>query len=282
MGYHITKLNYRCNANCLFCADAKEIRMQKDPDLEVLYKELKQAKETTCSVIISGGEPTISAILPDYLDKAKELGYREIMISTNGLRLVYNDYAQNLVCRGVNRFIVSFQTTDADAYDKITGVPGSLGMVSRGMQNVMQLGAAVATNTVIHKLNYKSLAVIAAHLIDAGVSNVQFSFMNPCGQSVVNGQSTMAVSMTEALPYVLDAINTAEAKTYANLYIENMPICVLGRKDRISDLKKENKEYYNQSKAKPEKCRTCRHFEICDGVWRDYLKQFGEGELNPQ
>ena len=36
-----------------------------------------------------------------------------------------------------------------------------------------------------------------------------------------------------------------------------------------------------QTKAKRNECRDCRYFEVCDGVWRNYLRRHGWDEFQP-
>jgi len=284
-GHYIVKLNSLCNANCLFCADTSESRRQPDPDFKSLISELEKNRKSFDSMIISGGEPTISPFLFQYIDHAKKIGFKHIAISTNGLLLYYPDFTKKLIRAGVEQFIVSFQAVDEKDYHAITGIKKSKELVAKGLENIQKYGALAAINTVIHKLNYKNLPEIVAYLIDNNAYNIQLSFMNPIGASLVRGRSTMAVRFTDALPYIKESMSIAKEKGYENIYLENIPICLVGEfKDKVADLKKAsiNKGYYNACKTKPDKCKGCSYFDECDGVWEAYLEQFGEREIVPK
>jgi MoaA/NifB/PqqE/SkfB family radical SAM enzyme len=283
-GLYIVKINNSCNANCLFCADTITERQKAGPTLSALVAALKENRQSFQDVIISGGEPTMYPHLLEYLDAAQSLQYRHVSISTNGFMLSYPRFTQALISRGVEQFIFSFQTTDSNKYETITRLKNSFALITKGMENVRRYGGQVAVNTVIHKLNYTELPEIVTYLIQSGAYNIQLSFMNPIGVSVENGHSKMAVSFTNAMPYIQKCLVIAENHLFRNLFIENTPICVLGRyADRSADrIKRDvNQEYYCASKTKVGKCKTCTVTPDCDGVWIQYLAQFGDAELIP-
>lgn len=283
-GHYIINLNSKCNANCLFCAFTLDRRKEEDPNFENLIKDLKENRKRFDEIIMSGGEPTIYKRLPEYLDQVKACGFKNVTISTNGFMLYYPPFTKKLIEKGVNQFVISFQTIDKNKYHAITGVKDAFKYVTKGMENIKKYGAWIAINTVIHKLNYKKLPDTVNYLIDFNVFNIQLAFMNPIGESVRNGKSTMAVSFTEALPYIKECFKIAEKKGYKKFFVENIPICIIEEyKEKISDLRKPdvNKDYYNACKTKPEKCKACIYFNICDGVWEAYLKQFRDEEIKP-
>lgn len=272
MANYIAKIINRCNANCAFCADSKEIRTSDSPPFFELVKELEKQSKKYDSLIITGGEPLIHPKLLTYLKKAKKLGYRNIMISTNGLLLSYEGLTERL-SRYIDMVQVSFQTTDAKAYDKITGIKNSLALVEKGMKNAAKYGITVFSNTCLHKLNYKDTPDIV-RFAEQLSEYIQLSYMNPVGTSVVDGKSLLAVDYDTIMPYI--------RKAKGDFMIENIPICIAPDMiESISDIHKENKEYYTANKTKPKKCNGCKYYDICDGVWDEYLAQFGDSELRP-
>jgi len=284
-GHYIAKLNNKCNSNCCFCADSIEVRGQKDIEHSKLISYLEKNREKFDSLIISGGEPTIYKHLFKYLRHAKNIcEYRKITLTTNGFLLAYNDFTDKVIDSGVDSFIISFVTSNEKIYDAVTKVNGSFGYVTKALLNLRKRNKEIRINTVLHKLNYKDIGEIVVFLINEGVASIQLSFMNPIGSSIKEGKSVLAVTFAELLPYVKTAFKKADEMKFNSLFIENFPICTAEEfKSRISDLKKpeENKDYYNASKTKPEKCKKCSYFDVCDGVWEGYLKQFGDEEIKP-
>ncbi len=57
--------------------------------------------------------------------------------------------------------------------------------------------------------------------------------------------------------------------------VENIPYCFLVGLERYI------KEVKDPRKEKPEKCRDCKHFAKCSGVWKSYLKKNSESEIVP-
>jgi len=277
---YIVKLNNQCNANCIFCADSREARQTTDPGYRSLVTELLHKRKTHESIIITGGEPTIYPHLIEYIKEVKWLGYRRITIATNGLMLAYKDFTKKLISLGVTDYQISFQTTLEKDYFSITGIKKAYELVVDGMRNVKNDGGRIMINLVPHQINYKHLAEIVDFLIDFGVDKIQLSFMNPIDSSAALGKSRLAVSYEQLMPFVDRAIAVAKKKSFTEVYIENIPLCVAREYvDKISDLNKPNKEYYNAHKAKPDFCKKCKDFEICDGTWDAYLTQFGHEEL---
>ena len=84
-------VGYRCNNNCLFCVDADKRNLVNKKTAQI-EEEMREAKErgTTYLEFISG-EMTIR---PDFLhlvEFAEKLGFKTIMMATNGRMLAYPD-----------------------------------------------------------------------------------------------------------------------------------------------------------------------------------------------
>lgn len=283
-GSYIAKINNRCNANCIFCADPPEERRKPGPEWPALIEGLKKSRKEFESLIITGGEPLIHERVIDYIRAAKRLGYSRISVATNGILLYYRDFAEKLSAAGAGQFQISYQTTESKDYGTIACVRNCSGYVEEAIDNLNMLKIPFSANTVIHRLNYRKLDSVVRHLASKNAERIQLSFLNPVGTGVVAGKSGMLISFSEALPFIRAAFDAADSIGYRKLEIENMPSCMAPElMDRISDLRKPqaNKDYYNACKKKPGRCRSCIHSSICDGVWEAYLKQKGESELRP-
>lgn len=284
-GNYIVKINNMCNANCCFCADMPEIRKAKDFDYDKLISELEENRKKFNSLIITGGEPTIYPKLIDYIKHAKQVcGYKHVHLTTNGLLLSYSDLAGKLKKVGVDSFIISYLSSDEKMYDAISRIPGSYKMIRKAFKNLFNQESTIKTNTVIHKLNYKELPKITKQLIMSGVDNIQFSFIDPIGSSVKNDKCGLLVNLREVKQYLYDAFLVAERNGFYNIYVENIPVCVIPELvNRISDFSKPdaNRDYYNACKMKLDKCKECAYDGMCDGVWKEYVKQLGDDEFIP-
>ncbi|MBL7056097.1 radical SAM protein [Candidatus Woesearchaeota archaeon] len=283
-GNYILKINNLCNLNCCFCADSIEERSKPDFYYNCLVDGLIENRKKFDTLIITGGEPTIYPKLLQLIDCAKNVKYKKISLTTNGVMLHDASNVEKLSCAGVDAFLISFSTSEERMFDSIVKKAGSFERVVQGIKNVKNVGKEVRINTALHKLNYKNLAKTVRLLIELKVDAIQLSFLNPVGSSIVQGKSAIALKYGDMISGVNDSFEVAQKFGFKNLYIENFPICVAPNLvSKISDLRKpeENKDYYNSCKKKPEKCGSCSFNDICDGVWEAYLEQFGNEELRP-
>lgn len=95
-------LTNRCNLKCPVCfADAGGRIYEPNLDLiRSMMQNLRSQKPVGCPAIqFSGGEPTMREDLPQIIAMAKEMGFSQIQVATNGLRL-----ASSLdLCRSLER-----------------------------------------------------------------------------------------------------------------------------------------------------------------------------------
>ena len=74
-----------CNLRCPYCHNGELVHGYTGPFLEAdeVLESLVERKRYVDSVVITGGEPTIQADLPDFLAKLKEHGF-DVKLDTNG------------------------------------------------------------------------------------------------------------------------------------------------------------------------------------------------------
>ncbi len=82
----------RCNLNCDFCfANARACGFIYEPtmeQIEEMFLLLRSQKPVPPPAVqLSGGEPTMRKDLPEIVRKAKEYGFSQVQIATNGIRL---------------------------------------------------------------------------------------------------------------------------------------------------------------------------------------------------
>lgn len=74
-----------CNMNCGFCHNRCLIgtKQQELIEEEDFFVFLEKRKKLLDAVVISGGEPTLQADLPDFIDKVRKMGFL-VKLDTNG------------------------------------------------------------------------------------------------------------------------------------------------------------------------------------------------------
>ena len=89
--YFIWSLLYGCNFRCTYCDDHRGNHYYDLDDaplnLEERMRILERMRSGTSAVYFCGGEPTLVPELPLLTDAAWRLGYKPIMINTNGYNL---------------------------------------------------------------------------------------------------------------------------------------------------------------------------------------------------
>jgi MoaA/NifB/PqqE/SkfB family radical SAM enzyme len=113
-------LDYRCNLRCIgchACDDTGErlssaqaaglIRAGRDRGIDRLW--------------LGGGEPTLRGDLLALVRGARQLGYVEVAVQTNGMRLAYPEYRDALVAAGVTELRFNVKSHRAEVHDRLSG-----------------------------------------------------------------------------------------------------------------------------------------------------------------
>ncbi len=107
-------LTNRCNLDCEFCfANARACGFVYEPDFDEIVKMLVMLRDQkpvpAPAVQFSGGEPTMRNDLAKIIRKAREVGFPQVQIASNGVRLAKElEYAQELKDAGLNTVYLHF------------------------------------------------------------------------------------------------------------------------------------------------------------------------------
>ena len=106
-----------CNFRCPFCQNGTlVVEPGSQPEYSLAF--LKKRKGILDGVCVSGGEPTLSDGLPDFLHKIKNLGY-DVKLDTNGSR---PSVVKNLAADGlIDRVAMDIKACPSN-YHMLTGV----------------------------------------------------------------------------------------------------------------------------------------------------------------
>ncbi len=119
-----------CNMNCSYCHN-EHILHGDVPILDErdIMEHLKKRAGLLRAVVISGGEPTLQAGLPGFIEKARGLGY-QIKLDTNGTR---PDVLKDLMAKGYLDYVAMDIKADAAHYDAVTRVKNDLSAIRRSI-----------------------------------------------------------------------------------------------------------------------------------------------------
>jgi MoaA/NifB/PqqE/SkfB family radical SAM enzyme len=139
-----------CNQYCRFCSNPSSGYML---DLETAQRQVDDfAARGYFGIILTGGEPSLSELIPEITRYACAKGLHVRMI-TNGSRLAKAGVAESYMGAGLRHFHVSIHSCRPDLEDFLTGVRGSHALAMDALENLGRVGATVNINTVINKFN---------------------------------------------------------------------------------------------------------------------------------
>jgi len=118
------EITNRCNMRCPVCFSDAGGSCPDIPFAEVRSRmeRLLEVTGTPIPIQIGGGEPTVRKDLPDIVALARELGYRNIELITNGIRIARQPWLLlDLKKRGLTAVYLQFDGLKKETYLKIRG-----------------------------------------------------------------------------------------------------------------------------------------------------------------
>ncbi len=119
-------LTNRCNLNCPICfANANAAGYIYEPDYEQVVAMLGQLRDLrptpATAVQFSGGEPTLHPRFFDIVAQAGKMGFSNIQIATNGLKMADYDFARRAADAGLHTLYLQFDGVGPDVYLQTRG-----------------------------------------------------------------------------------------------------------------------------------------------------------------
>lgn len=292
-------MGYECNNSCRFCVHSHR-RALKGKDTRRILEEMALMRKRGYTYLeLIGGEPTIRPDIVDLISFARELEFEHIMMATNGRLFAYEDFAKRVVDAGLTDLIFSIHGHNSRLHDSLTQVKGSFRQLMQGIENVRAAGLErLGTNTTIVKQNYRQLKKIGELILGLGFANSEFIFVDPQYGTVSENFSVFVPKISRAAPYIRETLDLGRGKI-SHWQIRYVPLCYFADYlDQISELhesqtflaqhlapdfvnKNVEKSRQQIARAKTEKCRGCRLFDKCEGIWKKYLEYYGDKELKP-
>jgi MoaA/NifB/PqqE/SkfB family radical SAM enzyme len=139
-----------CNQYCRFCSNPASGWVL---DLETAQRQIDDfVARQYFGIILTGGEPSLSDLIPQITRYAVARGLHVRMI-TNGSRLARPGLAEEYYEAGLRHFHVSIHSCRAELEDLLTGVKGSFALAITALERLGAVGATVNINTVINRFN---------------------------------------------------------------------------------------------------------------------------------
>ena len=154
-------LTNRCNLKCPICfANANAAGYVYEPSFEEIIKMMQMMRDErpvpSPAIQFSGGEPTIYPRFIEVIAKAKEMGFPQIMVATNGIKFAKDpEFLKAAVQAGLNTIYLQFDGLRDDIYMASRGAP-LLEMKLKVIENVRKLErppSIVLVPTVVKNIN---------------------------------------------------------------------------------------------------------------------------------
>ena len=122
-------LTNRCNLKCPVCfANANAAGYVYEPSYEQVVKMMENLRANrpvpTAAIQFSGGEPTIYPRFFDVVRKARELGFAQVQVATNGIKIANDpEFANKMKEAGVQTVYLQFDGLREQNYIDARGKP---------------------------------------------------------------------------------------------------------------------------------------------------------------
>ncbi|HJL17665.1 MAG TPA: radical SAM protein [Sandaracinaceae bacterium LLY-WYZ-13_1] len=282
-------LGYDCNLACDYCTITPAMRERALSTRRVLAEMRRARARGYDRVSFTGGEPTIRRDLVGLVRRARELGYEDVKVQSNGLLFAHAPNVARIVDAGASTFHVSIHTHDAEAYDRLVRRPDSHRLMAQGLSNLVEAGLDPVADVILKSDTHARLPDAVRWLHDRGVRRADLWFV-----SLTDGNRDNLASMprmSEVVPAMAEAFELG-AERGMSLRSLHVPRCLLGphaehafdpAAERVMVLTPDDVFELERSALTPQvhvpACEGCPERGRCRGVRPDYLERYGDAEI---
>ncbi|ADG13145.1 Radical SAM domain protein [Methanocaldococcus infernus ME] len=161
----------RCNLNCPICfANANKTGKVYEPSFEEIKKMmeiLRSEEPPTPAIQFAGGEPTVREDLPELIKLAREMGFLQVQIATNGIRLKNLDYLRKLKEVKLSTIYLQFDGVTEKPYLEARG-KNLLPLKKKVIENCRKVDfrSVVLVPTLVRGINDEEVGDIIRYAID--------------------------------------------------------------------------------------------------------------------
>ncbi len=301
-----------CNCTTNPVGDDREMSAA---EIETVMRKIREDAQVP-SISFTGGEATLRPDLERLIAYASGLGMRVNLI-TNGTRIT-PDRARSLARAGLDSAQVSLEGVTAETHERVTTIPHSFRRTVAAVSRLREAGIHVHTNTTICRDNVHEIERMPA-FVRHELGNTKFSMnlVVPTGSAALHRQ--MAVRYSEIGPSLVRIANASRELGVDFMWYSPTPMCMfnpvahgLGNKgcsacdgllsvaangevlpcasydepvgnilnQPVLDIwrSKRATQFRQKFLAHPQ-CRSCEHFQICNGACPLYWREMGFAEL---
>jgi len=282
----LVEINNKCNNYCTFC---RLNRRTKNKTFTQIKKELILASRRGEYVILGGGEPLLRKDFFKILNFAQDIPIHKIYLHTNGRLFFYRSLAEEIGKTKLQRLIIPFFGLEK-LHDKTTNVKGSFFQSVEGIKNLKKFAPnlKIQANIYVSSVNINSLLNLVRFLTYLNLDEFRFIFLSDLYNLIkINPFYLPSVSSVISS---LKQISTFLKDNKINYYIVGIPFCILPLslrdkpcepfypfnekiilKSKLINCRKEREK----QKIKFGFCKKCQENALCEGIWKQYYKIYG-------
>lgn len=275
-----------CNQDCWFCSANETSHNVEDNAGRMLRRIARLARTGVEQISFSGGEPTLSRHLVDYVSVAKRLGVHAIELVTNAVLLDKREKVDALVGAGLTNVFVSLHGHEESLARLETRKMGDHGRTVSALRHFVRHDhLRIDVNHVVSGHNYRHLVRFVEWIHGEFGTKIGISFAYVTPQyKALERLGDLVPRYRDVMPYLKRAIARA-----SELGIE----VVVGSRQGVPPCQLEEFMYWSDvlvslsgaltedapQKQKGPACADCRFDLVCTGVWKPYAALYGTDEL---
>lgn len=288
-----------CNNRCRFCIESNLEWRRKEAALFTpeRTRETLERNRGVGSVLFTAGEPTLNPDLPLFIGMAREMGYENIGIVSNGRRLADRNLCKALVEAGLNHITISVHGSDAETHDALTTRQGSFDETWQGILNFSEIKTQLpwmhfALSIVLNRVNIPRIDDMMRRFLSVNVSTVTFLPMRVQGFALDN-LDELFVPLAEAAHVFRDAVRgISDSVDVSRLCLSGIPPCLMTGVETNWNLLEtvvltsgESDDTtlwtFDENHEKHDDCIRCVYQKLCPGIAREYIERSGWDEYVP-
>lgn len=291
---------FSCNSHCHFCIDLNKRDLPDKSTSQIVEEMVRARAEGVEYLELIGGETTIRGDFLPIVRAARKLGFKDVVVVTNGRMLSYPEFAKQTVEAGVTDLIFSIHGHDAKSHDEITHAPGAFDELLKGIENVRALGfSRIFANCTVVKQNMRRLPDIGRLFQRLDIHHVEFIFVDPTYGGGYTNFGGLVPRISEAAPYMRETLDVGRAWGTRDWVVRYVPLChFTDYLDQVSEIREVATfrtrhwapDFQNEDvgasrpiagRVKTARCEGCSLYDQCEGMWKEYVNRYDDSELTP-
>ncbi|KKN18279.1 hypothetical protein LCGC14_0957410 [marine sediment metagenome] len=204
-------LTNRCNFNCNFCyANILQSGYLVQPTLEEIDRIMKHFRSKpipAVAIMFTGGEPTVRKDFPEICKMAKDNGFKEVIVATNGYGFQRKkgglEFTKKCKEMGLDTLYFQFDGINDATYEKTRGIKNLMSYKQRVVDNLRKarLDSTVLVATIAKGVTDVEVGNIIQYAIDNidVIRGITFQPVSLCGRIAFEERSELRITNADIL-----------------------------------------------------------------------------------